>query len=467
MKPKTLRDEDAFFFDPNIFNDRRSQFINRFEKKFPQLVSLKLININMNWLFSTSFAIFGFAKFVETIIQDISRVSRVGNYSLANKEIAIIFDLTRQHLPPAIPTPDLEDFFFLSHSNLLKPGTNSVVILDKLSKESRQLSDRLFSYPSLNQLVFATKNDLPSRCLLLTKAFFLTISSVRICRNFLSSLGVLCDLFEMHLFLESNLNTNMSIAFVTNTSFYSSPAIFYLDKRTRSFDSEMLHYSENSLPLTFKEFEEKGIPNWIFNSRVDTHKVWTDEYASFLTSTNPLLSVEVVGSLIFRPIKTRQSYKRIRNQILLLDVNPSIHESKNGPYTDLAGRRFLDCIEDVKPFLANIYVPMPTFKIKSKRRRIAAHSDNYIEHKMELIARGILEEVPWQANLYSLIAESAVVLCSVGTSPALIARELGIPVAMFYSGENELMDALVDYGIPILQDSAALYSFLSSHLEES
>jgi hypothetical protein len=169
--------------------------------------------------------------------------------------------------------------------------------------------------------------------------------------------------------------------------------------------------------------------------------------------------------MIFRPRKNSQIYKKSINQILILDVNPSTHENKNGPYTELAGKRFLDCIENVQPFLANSYSPRPIFKIKSKRRRISAHSDQYLEQKIELIQRGVVEEVPWQSNLYSLISESAVVLCSIGTAPSLIARELGIPVAMFYSGENELMTPLVDYGIPLLQDTAAVYSFLSSHLE--
>jgi polysaccharide biosynthesis PFTS motif protein len=451
--------------DAEIMIDRRNQFQNWCERKLPVFVSSNPRNHSISWLVSICFAIFGFTKFIAMLIQSISNISRVHGHSFTNHKIAIMFDLTRQHLPPAIPIEDLEDFFFHSHSHLLQPEINSVVVLNNLSKKSLEYNNRIFFYPSLGQLVFASKDGLLDKFWLLAKAFYQTIASVRFCRNLLGQIGILPDLFEVRIFLGSGLNTNTGKAFVTNTSFNSFPSIFYLDKASRFFDTEMLHYSENSLPLTCKEFEEKGTPHWIFNSRVDTHKVWTDEYARFLASTNPSLSVDAVGSLIFRPINVKQICEINRNQILLLDVNPSTHESKNGPYTDLAGERFLSCIEDIQPALDRSYLPKPVFKIKSKRRRIGAHSDKYLNHKMGLIERSIVVEVPWQTNLYSLIAESAVVLCTVGTSPALIARELGIPVAMFYSGENELMSPLVDYGIPILKDSAEVYSFLSSHLE--
>ncbi len=452
-------------FDECIFIDRRSQFQNWCESKFPPLVYSKLIDNRRKWPGNLCFAIFGFTKLIAHLIQNTSTLSKVGSYPLSIQKTAIIFDLTRQHLPPAIPASDLEEFFFDANSDLLNSGTNSVIILNNLSEKSFQLSDRLYSYPSLNQLVLAARNGFPSKCWSLITAFYQTVSSVRIRRNFLGQLGILSDLFEMNLFLASNLSVNTSTAFVTTSSIYSFPSVFYLNKRVRFFQTEMLHYSENTLPLTWKEFEEKGTPQWIFNSRVDTHKVWTKEYAKFLTSANPLLSVKAVGSMIFRPRNGTQIYKKRTNQILILDVNPSTHESKNGPYTELAGKRFLDCIENVHPFLASSYSPKPIFRIKSKRRRISAHSNKYLEHKLELIQRGIVEEVPWQSNLYSLISESAVVLCSIGTAPSLIARELGIPVAMFYAGENELMNPLVDYGIPLLQDAAAVYSFLSSHME--
>jgi hypothetical protein len=457
--------DDSMIYDERIILDRRSQFLNWCEVKLPGFVSSKLFQNSRKWPGSLCFAIFGTAKFIAALFQNIPMLSRVGSYPLASQRIAIIFDLTRQHLPPAVPVSDLEEFFFNGNGELLKSGTNAVVILNSLSEKSFSLSDRLFSYSSLNQLIFAAKNSLPSKCWSLIKAFYKTITSLRICRNFLSQLGILPDLFAMNLFLGSDLKNNTTTAFVTTSSIYSYPSVFYLHKRVRLFETEMLHYSENTLPLTYKEFKEKGTPQWIFNSRVDTHKVWTNEYAKFLIATNPLLSVKVVGSMIFRPTKNSQIYKKRINQILVLDVNPSSRESKNGPYTELAGKRFLDCIENVQPFLASSYSPRPIFKIKSKRRRISAHSEKYIEHKMELIARGIVEEVPWQSNLYSLIAESSVVLCSIGTAPSLIARELGIPVAMFYSGENELMKPFVDYGIPLLQDTAAVYAFLSSHLE--
>lgn len=453
--------------DGRMIIDRRSQFQNWCVSHFPRFLLTKLFNNTNCWAVNVSFAIFGITKLIADLIQNIAKLSRINSYSLENRKIAIIFDLTRQHLPPAISVEELEEFFFNESCDLLKSGTTAVVILSNLSQKSIQLSDRLFSYSSLNQLVFATRNGLRSKCWLLITALLQTVSSVRICRNFLGQLGILPDLFEMNLFLGSELNVNVSSAFVTNTSSYSFPSVFYLNKRVRLFDTEMLHYSENSLPLTYKEFEEKGIPKWIFNSRVDTHKVWTNEYATFLRSSNPLLAVEVVGSMIFRPRRKKQFYQKRSNQILILDVNPSSHESKNGPYTELAGKRFLNCIESVHPFIASRFSPRPIIKIKSKRRRISAHSDQYLEYKMELIERGILEEVPWHSDLYSLIAGSAVVLCSIGTSPSLIAREFGIPVAMFYSGENELMKPLIDYGIPLLQDASEVHSFLSIHLENS
>jgi polysaccharide biosynthesis PFTS motif protein len=361
----------------------------------------------------------------------------------------------------------LDEFFFDSDRNLLDSETRSMVLIIQSSKVNAQLTHRLISSPSISHLVFGSKASRGSKIYVLIKALIKTITSISLDRNFLNTAGILHDIFEVNLLREGNFHERINFVFVTNSSFYNFPSIFYLERKTRHFQTEMLHYSENSLPLTDLEFQEKGLPAWIFNSRVDIHKVWTTEYAKFLTSANPSLLVEAVGSLIFRPREPRNVLNKRKSnkyQILLLDVNPSIFESKNGPYTEFAGKSFLDCINDVHPFLMSGYEPRPIFKIKSKRRRIPGHSIRYLEQKDRLIEQGVIEEVSWHTNLYTLIADSDVVLCSIGTSPGLIARELGIPVAMFYGGENKLMDPLVDYGIPLLQNPAAVYSFISNNL---
>jgi polysaccharide biosynthesis PFTS motif protein len=225
----------------------------------------------------------------------------------------------------------------------------------------------------------------------------------------------------------------------------------------------MIHYSENDWPLTELELSDNNL-EWVRESRVDKHLVWTEEFANYIKSKNPVLKVEVKGSLIFQPLPRKDFLPYLEKSISVFDIVPSIEENPLGPYNERSCISFLSGINQVRQlFLNNGGVP-PLFILKSKRRIINSHSRVYLRYRTELESLGVIKVVPWYFNLYDLILSSKFVVCAIGSSPALIAREYKIPVAFHYQGQHKLADPIVDYGIPRTSHPQELYDLIQRAL---
>jgi hypothetical protein len=56
--------------------------------------------------------------------------------------------------------------------------------------------------------------------------------------------------------------------------------------------------------------------------------------------------------------------------------------------------------------------------------------------------------------------ESDLIICVLGTSPALLARKMGVPVCYLYSGPATLGTPYVSYGIPTLSSAEHVFEFI-------
>jgi polysaccharide biosynthesis PFTS motif protein len=387
-----------------------------------------------------------------SIITTLLRIFRVERRLYESKHSACMFDLTRQHLPPFISEPELEEFFFQEDRPILMQDTRRVFILLNGYKTSTISSSNLIFEKSFLQL---TQHFFPSRMkefkAVLLSSFYVFYSSLYVVRN--SRIRhILLDLFEIKMFLSSELSDSLLESIITTSSFNKSPSIFYILEEKRAFQTEMIHYSENSFPLTIQEKIPPLEIDWIANSRVDLHKVWTSNFEVFLQQHLPNVKISALGSIIFQKFPEKSHQFKKKNQIAVFDVVPSAHESLNGAYTTESGTRFLCGLSQIKDCLDAVLKDPPILVIKSKRRTIPAHNSIYLELKKRLISENRIYEIDWNSNLYDFIGVSRYVICMPGTAPAIIAKELNIPVISLYLGDNVLCDPYVDYGIPVFQN---------------
>ena len=231
MRWPSARNEQPLHFVPEIFTDRKREAQNWLSNRYPRLFPVNHSGTHTNAFSAIQFALFGLFRFSIKIFRDGLISLKSDNLFPRDGKFAIVFDLTRQHLPPAITVNELDEFFFDSDRNLLDSETRSMVLIIQSSKVNAQLTHRLISSPSISHLVFGSKASRGSKIYVLIKALIKTITSISLDRNFLNTAGILHDIFEVNLLREGNFHERINFVFVTNSSFYNFPSIFYLERK--------------------------------------------------------------------------------------------------------------------------------------------------------------------------------------------------------------------------------------------
>jgi len=388
------------------------------------------------------------AKFILILLKLMFKIFILNKSSNSIKSFSICYDLTRQHLPPNVSTNELNEFFFQKNRRVVNPNSINVVILTNKYKFDEVLPPTLFSYNSFLDLLIAQNRKISINLIAFIKALYVATYFSLISIYNKKFRIIIMDIFELVFFQNSLAKKEITEIILTNNSFYNFPAICYLLPQYRSYQTVLLHYSENCFTWTRKA--EDDIPLWLNSVRTDVHGVWTNEYYVMLKKFLPQKKIKVCGSLIFRPIPSIEVMRRKSYKISIFDITPSKLDDPFGPWNLESSELFLDGIAkfiDMHNLSSNKRIEVT---LKAKRRYLDIHLIPYLNLKNDLISRGILTESNWNGNIYEIILESDLVICSLGTSPAIIAREFKIPVVYYYGGTMNLAPRLVDYGIKII-----------------
>ena len=133
-------------------------------------------------------------------------------------------------------------------------------------------------------------------------------------------------------------------------------------------------------------------------------------------------------------------------------------------HSDLdSGLRFLEAIPKLFKILKQNSID-PYIQIKQKRRRINSHFDSYLETLNNLYEADYAVELHWSFDLAKCVLESDFVICAIATSPALLARYFGVPVAYYFGGIHTLGKPPIDYGIPIFFSPLELSKWILTKL---
>jgi hypothetical protein len=367
------------------------------------------------------------------------------NIKSAFCDIAIIYTLTNYQQRDLVACIESQDF------------VNKFAIPDIRNKSIFLIQSRNFSKRNVNdKLVFL----IPSPIL-----FLLIIRIKNLCRgNYRRSRAKSPGLQKIELkdrIILSVLNSFKSLdSFTTISGGRIYPMEFYIPKNLRNYKTHVIHYSQNSVQITY-ENEPNLFPN---NSMVDEeslgdiHWVWTDKYANYLKKFNKNIEFRAVGSIIFKMPELSQGDEKLK-LITLFDVAPQQQFNDKNFYDDETALKFISDIVNLKARMPKLKDYSISIKPKRELNR-DFHSVNYIEflERQQLEGKLIIE--PWDVNPYTLISKSSLIITIPFSSISYIGLELGTKTVFYYPHSRKLLNLIYEDEIKLITGISELEDYL-------
>jgi len=276
--------------------------------------------------------------------------------------------------------------------------------------------------------------------------------------------SVIEEIPELFILLNADISAKQLLIIDTQGSFEHLPIFHYLGTERKNFRNIMIHYSEGGMPYTDSQRFLDGLIPGYERAPVDMHIVWTQEFADFYNGRGERENFRPAGPQIFR--KTHQHKLPTPPQpqgfVIVFDETPSYIDEAFEHTQEAAGLSFLDVLALTISDLRDFQSDPPLILLKQKRRNLITHSKSYLDKLEALEESGFLKLVPWHSNPFILIPQSIGVLATLGSSPALIGRHLGVPTAYGYFGEKVISQPIIDYGFRVIRNNLELASWIQS-----
>lgn len=399
-------------------------------------------------------------QLVKNIILFSFFVSR-NSYRQKFVNLAVFFDLTRQHLPGYLDLNKFESFVIEDFSLISGRKIDAVIIPNAIESDiSLPESIKASANPFLEICSIYIEHNI-ARQILIHYFFSLPAIFFHIFTNPRNPI-LFSDCFKIDLAKCIDTKEGHLSFVITNNSLHSPDSFMYLKSNQRQFKTFCVLYSENNFPHSVNAVQKFTDLQWLHFLRVDTFITWSREFADYLANRLPYSEIRHSGSIMF--ISKPKVLPRQENIISVFDMVPSLHESPEDIYNLSDCLEFLKGISSMGKFVKKNNKSFELL-IKHKRRKIKLQFQEYHQLCQSLEDQKLIKQVNWNADIYDLISSSRLVICAYGTSPAIIAREFGIPVAYFYPGKLEIARPLIDYGIPILRSSDELIEYVSKFID--
>jgi len=197
----------------------------------------------------------------------------------------------------------------------------------------------------------------------------------------------------------------------------------------------MIWYSNNNFSIPSAEGTEESDNRLDFACRtdVDTHFVWTPDFAQNISNRNHLVEVRVLGSIMMYPRKQIDPIPG-KFKVVVFDMTPWEGYPLNMYGSELFMMSFLEDIAQV-----SAEFPGTQVFLKPKRNFIRGgnryvHSREYLELIDSLEADNKITVLGPTTNIYGLVEQADLILGFPFASPAIIGRELLKP-SYYYNPE--------------------------------
>jgi polysaccharide biosynthesis PFTS motif protein len=212
----------------------------------------------------------------------------------------------------------------------------------------------------------------------------------------------------------------------------------------------------------FKAFKIEN--NYLCLDQIDRHLVW-DIYSKKTLAKMTKKQIFVSGSLLFYPKKVQNEKIKMNSyKVLLFDITPTGGMNKDDFLnTNQAINTVKEIVNVVNKFKSHSNKELNLF-IKPKRKYSKSHSSEYIRYITKLQRLNEIRLIRYSSNLYEIINDSDLVICFPWTSPAVIAKEIGVK-SVYYLSDSEYNWNLIERrGISLFRKEDDLYYFIKKYL---
>jgi polysaccharide biosynthesis PFTS motif protein len=253
--------------------------------------------------------------------------------------------------------------------------------------------------------------------------------------------------------IKSRINRQSEVLITTQSQLLSTPLVF---KSNLKAGRVMYWYSNNSMQIT----KQKSVNldySYLSQSVISEHFVWTSTWGKFLEERNTNAVITVIGPILFKNLsKYGKSEKINRSQtkkLLIFDVTPKKNAGEDSIYSEKEMTQF---VSDIAGTTTAVY-SNALIKLKPKRKYTSDDSIAYCDF-LEANSSSI-QILKWDSDIGNEISKSDLVICVPYSSPALIAKHLGIPT-IFYTPSLDFKLDPIHEDILVVQGSTELRRFL-------
>lgn len=278
------------------------------------------------------------------------------------------------------------------------------------------------------------------------------------------------DLAYINAVMELDRSQQIEAILVTNSTYASQP-LWMRSPDRRHFRVQMIWYSQNTQPFAYKHDKlVSDMPNYR-HIVVDEHWVWTHGYQNYLRRLGIAVPIHVVGPVLwYLPNTPAPPVQSCALQIAIFDVTPVRAEVANqigiiGNY--YSTKNILQFIQDIiaaietgeKRFGVSIHL-----LLKHKRGFGKTHDQVYADFIEKACSRKRLQVVPFQTNIFCLVADSLLTIVTPWSSPAYVASFMSSP-SVFYDPTGEIEPTYEPAeGLSFCSGLENLTSLVSSHI---
>jgi len=258
---------------------------------------------------------------------------------------------------------------------------------------------------------------------------------------------------------------------ITNSN-YSAQPLWMSHLPGKRFLTHMVWYSQNTIPLVYASDPVKiNIPNYR-HMRIDVSWVWTEGYAAYLRTLSIPGDIRVVGPILWYAAPVHAVPKELSDDIVftMFDVTPvrdAVAESIGlfGNYYSTANMiQFIEETLSVCREMEGRTGRRVRLSLKHKRSyNTKTHDPLYIELISRLSAQGGgIDLIPFETNMYTLLASSDLAIIVPYSSPAYVASRVGVR-AIFFDPTQELVPSFEP--APLVEFSSGRAELLRVALE--
>lgn len=253
--------------------------------------------------------------------------------------------------------------------------------------------------------------------------------------------------------IQSRINRQSEVLITTQSQLLSTPLVF---KSKLKASRVMYWYSNNSMQIS----KQKSVNldySYLSQPVISDHFVWTSTWGKFLEERNTNAVITVIGPILFKNLSKYVKSEKIdlpqTKQILIFDVTPKKNAGVDSIYSEKEMTQF---VSDIAGVTTAMY-PNALIKLKPKRKYTSDDSISYCDFLEAHSSR--IQILKWHSDIGNEISKSDLVICVPYSSPALIAKYLGIPT-IFYTASVDFKLDPIHEDILVVQGPTELRRFL-------